>query len=167
MNKKSFYLLALTSIGIYTTVHPSQSSKLQRVAEEEATALGLQLLDAGKEGDSQLAAVQSLIKSGANINIQDPNFSNTPLIWAAYNNDTAIFEALLQAGANPHIKNSKGRTVYDFAKHRPAIQKILRAKYNREVVEPEIVESIQEVDFPPELAEEVAEYAKIRMPKKK
>ena len=56
-----------------------------------------------------------LIKHTSNINAQEANMGNTPLHVAAINGDIKSTEALLQAGADPGIKNHLGRIPVDYA----------------------------------------------------
>jgi Ankyrin repeats (3 copies) len=52
--------------------------------------------------------VAALIKAGADLNAQDSE-GDTPLYWAACNKLRESVELLLQAGADPNLKNLRGR----------------------------------------------------------
>src|SRR5262245_54237057 len=53
------------------------------------------------------AAVQALIKGGADVNSMRPDGA-TALHWAAYADDTPIAQALLAAGAKANVLNQLG-----------------------------------------------------------
>lgn len=63
---------------------------------------------------------QLLLKNDANVNLQD-NEGNTALIWVAktytyQDRFLEISKILIQAGADPNIKNNYGKTAADYAK---------------------------------------------------
>ncbi len=58
---------------------------------------------------------QMLLDHGANPDAQQQN-DVTALHEAAHNNSPAIAKALLQAGANKHLKTKDGKTAMDYAK---------------------------------------------------
>ena len=55
--------------------------------------------------------VEMLKKPGVNLNIQTDG-GNTPLHFAAINGNDKIIKILIDAGADPKIKNSAGQTAY-------------------------------------------------------
>ena len=65
-----------------------------------------------------------LLESGANPNIQGKIKGDTPLHLAAYYHDNNkknkkdIIPPLLEFGANPYIKNKKGKTSFDIAQEK-------------------------------------------------
>ena len=63
---------------------------------------------AAKSGD--LARVQTLIQSGANVNEEEGMSKLTPLHYAARNNHLSIVKALLNSGANPSPQDYVGIT---------------------------------------------------------
>ncbi|NTS39327.1 ankyrin repeat domain-containing protein [Flavisolibacter sp. BT320] len=66
------------------------------------------IFDACRNGD--LETVKSLVaENPALVNNLDPK-GFTPLILAAYNEQTAIVEFLLQAGADPNLQDAAGNT---------------------------------------------------------
>jgi hypothetical protein len=71
--------------------------------------------------DHRLKVVKLLISRGADVNMQKKDYyggSETPLYHAVNNNDAAVVQALLSAGANPDIANNYiigGRTPYALA----------------------------------------------------
>lgn len=135
--------------------------------------------------------VKILLNERPDVDMQDGD-GRTALMVAAERYDDKkpdvryleIVKSLLAAGANTAIKNKSGKTIYDYIyaqrKHlfngpekieRLALKKLLedydirRAKYNKEVVAPEIMKSItSEQHFPKEIAGIVADYAAIPEP---
>ncbi len=63
-------------------------------------------------GVTNATMIQELIKHGANVNAQD-NEGNTPLM-NEYLTDIKAINALLQAGANPNIRNKKGENAVSY-----------------------------------------------------
>src|ERR1700693_1672275 len=60
--------------------------------------------------DNDVAAVDKLIKAGANVNARN-KFGSTPMSEAAANGNTVIMEKLLNAGADPNSPSADGMTV--------------------------------------------------------
>jgi ankyrin repeat protein len=58
--------------------------------------------------------VQLLIKYGADVNLPSSN-GNTPLMWAARNNDVPIMELLISHGVNIEARNKEGFSALDLA----------------------------------------------------
>jgi uncharacterized protein len=69
--------------------------------------VGQNLVTAARAGD--IAAVKSLLASGADVDAQDGEGS-TALMFAAMRGDSKMVEALLAAGANPNLKDANGET---------------------------------------------------------
>ena len=63
------------------------------------------LADAAGKGD--VASVERLLKSGADVNAQQADGA-TALQWAAYHGDSKLIERLLKAGAKPGLANHNG-----------------------------------------------------------
>lgn len=59
--------------------------------------------------------VSILLEHGADCNWTHSQNGNTALIDAAYMNRTSILSLLLDAGANPFIRNNSGHIAYDYA----------------------------------------------------
>jgi ankyrin repeat protein len=62
----------------------------------------------------QVALIQLLLEHHAYIDAESPN-GTTPLMMAAQYGTLAAVKALLQAGADPTLKNQLGLTAEDFA----------------------------------------------------
>lgn len=134
-----------------------------------------------------------LINAGAIVNLQNDQ-GNTSLLNIvkelpadymrlqprAFHQTPQEIAALLNADADPDIKNNNAESFNSILQTLPTsfsqdarIQQALKDYYERKekhmrnIVEPEIVESIEETTFPPELAGVVAEYANIDMPANK
>ncbi len=60
--------------------------------------LNEELLNASKNGD--IKKIQSLIKDGANVNMQDDKYVLTVLIYASQSGNTEVVDMLIAAGAN-------------------------------------------------------------------
>lgn len=84
------------------------------------------LSEAAARGD--LAAVQSLIEQGANLEARDPA-RRTPLMIATRNNDVEVAAALIAAGADVNAKDNIRDTpfLYAGAEGRNAILKLILA----------------------------------------
>jgi ankyrin repeat protein len=59
--------------------------------------------------NNDIAAVERLIKTGANVNAKN-DYGSTPILEAALNGNTAILERLLKAGADPNSAGPDGMT---------------------------------------------------------
>lgn len=92
------------------------------------------IIDAVTFGGDALGKVKALLDAKVKIDAQDP-LGNTALMWAAYKNKPEILQLLLNKGANPYIKNTRGtiddpvrpigRTVFNIAENKPEMKKIL------------------------------------------
>ena len=80
--------------------------------------------EAGEEGEEIL---QVLIKAKADVNACN-NVGFTPLMMAAIHNRYKTVEALIKAGANPHVMNKFGKAPYDLTLS-PEIKALLEAPY--------------------------------------
>lgn len=58
--------------------------------------------------NNRLSVVKYLASAGANVNFQGGDLDATPLHWASKSGLVYIVDALLQAGADPHITDSQG-----------------------------------------------------------
>lgn len=67
--------------------------------------------------------LKELIKSNANVNIQD-EFSNTALIVCSEFNNPDIIKILLDAGADPDIKNKHGETALLLAANKNLLENV-------------------------------------------
>lgn len=75
--------------------------------------IGNDLIQAAKSGN--IDDVKNLLgeEGKAQVNATDDS-ENTPLHWAAENNNKEIVDALIKAKANVNIKDEDGRTPFDF-----------------------------------------------------
>lgn len=67
-----------------------------------------------KESEQARAVITLLLQSGAEVNAVT-HFGVTPLMNAVEADNTAAVKILLQRGADPHIRNIKGKTALDLA----------------------------------------------------
>jgi len=70
-------------------------------------------------------AARNILSDGIDINVTD-SLGNTALIYAAMNDNIPLVRLLLAYGANPHLKNNKGRSAMDAARDSMTIQLLLR-----------------------------------------
>ena len=71
---------------------------------------------------------EALLQAGSDLNARD-RLDNTPLHWAAkHNKDPAVLATLLEAGADPSVRNKKGMSSVEVARNNknPAILAALR-----------------------------------------
>lgn len=66
--------------------------------------------------NAHIPVVRLLLENFAYIDAASPNGS-TPLMMAAMYGNSSTVKLLLEAGADPSLKNSKGLTAMDFARH--------------------------------------------------
>lgn len=90
------------------TTPRSWSSKLLLVETPFEYAVGRQLRDAAKAGDT--AKCETLIADGASPDAVDERYCNTPLMWASMRGFPATVDFLLGKSANPGLQNSDGWT---------------------------------------------------------
>ncbi|MFA5292087.1 MAG: ankyrin repeat domain-containing protein [Phycisphaerae bacterium] len=83
-------------------------------AEPNVPDMNTQLIQAAKKGD--LAAVQNLLDSGADVNAKRNIDGVTALIWAALNGRTEVVKLLLEKGADVNAVSDSGLTALDAAK---------------------------------------------------
>ena len=73
--------------------------------------------------------IRTLLRRGVNVNAHDKH-NWTGLLWACRRNHINIVRHLLQAGARVNIRDIYGRSVFDYAKRKPEILKLLLNTYN-------------------------------------
>ena len=84
--------------------------------DDAALKLGTEMADAAQ--GNQSAQVLELLSRGAMVDVVDTGYNKwTALMWAGWWGNTTVAKALLEAGANPALKDSKGCTAYDMAVH--------------------------------------------------
>jgi len=79
---------------------------------DQAEALGRRLLQAANEGHDMV--VRQVLAMGAPVNMPDERGA-TALMIAARNGDLGMLQALLSRGADASIRDSQGRTVFEWA----------------------------------------------------
>ena len=79
---------------------------------EQAEILGARLLQAASEGHDM--AVRQLLALGAPVNVTDERGA-TALMIAARNGDLGMLQALLSRGADSSVRDSEGKTVFEWA----------------------------------------------------
>jgi len=61
--------------------------------------------------------VKKLVAAGVDVNATN-EFGNTPLHYAAAQNQVAMAAALIEAGANPNVSNNNGQTPLSIARRK-------------------------------------------------
>ena len=102
---------SVTRVGAYTPLHvaseqgnaPVVLALLKAGADPRTlTATGVTALHLAAMAGSA-SAIASLVRSGANVNAREPEWGQTPLMFAAAQGRTEAVKALLQRGADPAI----------------------------------------------------------------
>jgi hypothetical protein len=85
------------------------------------------IIHAAADGD--VAQVESLLKSGADINHVEENLDWTPLMFASFNGKTDVVVALVRHHPNLDYTNREGKTALRFARQNdhPEIVRLLKA----------------------------------------
>ncbi len=80
---------------------------------------------------SKLVVIEHFLMYGVNCNSSDEN-GDTPLLWAIRLENQEMVTMLLNAGADPFIKNKNGMDAFNLAhvSHNPQIQQSIQNKYN-------------------------------------
>ena len=69
------------------------------------------------------AEVESCLAAGADVNARSIGLGYTPLHWVVwFSDDSAVIEALLDAGADATAQDIDGNTPWDYAKYREVLQ---------------------------------------------
>ena len=83
---------------------------------DEALRLGQEMADAAQGGRTD--DVLALLARRATVDVLDTGYNRwTALMWAGWWGNNAMARALLEAGANPALRDSKGCSAYDVAVH--------------------------------------------------
>lgn len=62
----------------------------------------------------------ALLRRGADVNVQETEGGNSALMWAAKDGNAAMLQMLLEAGADPALRNKAGETARDLSDQRLA-----------------------------------------------
>ena len=109
------------SVGIPGSPAPDLLEKLRAAMEDgkHAKTPEEEFLYAARDGD--MPALQRSLDSGTDVNLQDNNNApmggTTALMMAAMKKHIPIVSFLLQAKADPHLKNNVGDTALDIVEH--------------------------------------------------
>jgi len=86
------------------------------VGDDEALRLGAEMADAAQGGRTD--DVLALLTRRATVDVLDSGYNRwTALMWAGWWGNNKMARALLEAGANPALRDSKGCSAYDVAIH--------------------------------------------------
>ena len=84
------------------------------------------LINASGIGDIQ--EIKRLLTLGANVNAEDTTLDHwTPLMWAVYSDQDLAVRVLLDAGADPNLRDATGKTALFYALHRQNQENIIKA----------------------------------------
>jgi uncharacterized protein len=98
--------------------------------EDSSNRFGASLLHfAAQAEEGADSIVNFLLARGASVNAKD-NDGNTPLIFAAISGKNSVIQILLEAGADPSIRNDAGINAAEQAKECPEIVSLLEPNNN-------------------------------------
>ena len=113
---------------------PVELSKVESLKElklKGAVAVSMTALMLAASTPSQLETVTDLIRAGARVDAQN-DLGMTALSWAVLRSQSpAMVEVLLDAGADPRIKDRFGQTPLDYAKEIPSLKRVLKRLHSR------------------------------------
>lgn len=69
----------------------------------------------------QQEVIDFLLASGADPNLSDGQFQQTPLCWAinGWASNTFLIRSLVDHGANPEIRDARGANAFDYTRSKP------------------------------------------------
>jgi ankyrin repeat protein len=112
--RSKFFLLTLISIVVLLV-----SSCTKRSLDRD-------LINAA--GTGNIEEIKRQLTLGANVNCRDNTLNSwTPLIWALYNGRDQAVPILLNAGADPNIRDKSGRSPLFYVLRRPDGAPMIRA----------------------------------------
>lgn len=114
---------------------------------------GAAIIQASQE--PALDDVEALVRSGANINVQDSE-GLTPLMWAGMRGNEVMIRLLLRSGANRNIRDKNKKTASDWAKEsgHPELAKLInseRSEESQSIVLPVRLGSVQPAQLLPDI----------------
>lgn len=127
----SFIILLLSSACAQSGNSANTNSKMESIAEQPK----IDLLAAIISGN--LEAVRQHIEAGTDINMKDQMSGSTPLITAATFDQRDIAKALINANADPDIKNNEGSTALHSAAffcHIEIVQMLIDAGADKTII---------------------------------
>jgi hypothetical protein len=81
------------------------------------------LEDAARKNNIEEAKIA--LRMGANPNLQDSEFGESPFFWAIENSSLEVAELLLKNGANTRLKNGEGQDTIHMAQSSKRMQELL------------------------------------------
>ena len=126
---KSILAIALSSFRLFPGSHTRDKDRKERIVTNtriinELIKAGANVNHVDAQGRSSLfyantsESVRILVRNGANVNSIDKGTGETPLISKIRrfldNQEVKVIEALLDSGANVHLKDKKGKKAVDY-----------------------------------------------------
>jgi ankyrin repeat protein len=112
------------NIALISAVRKKETEEVQRILHEGADPNASDTDGSSAlwiaTNDNHIDSVQKLCGAGANVNLIDPDFGQTPLMSAAELNSVPAINCLLEAGADWTLTDGESKTALDIAKEENA-----------------------------------------------